>query len=120
MLAKVSSNQDVLDLGKNVREARKVLGLSQTSLANKASLTRNTVSGCESATTTVTVDSFFALADALGVTPNDLSPSRFRKVATMHALSQLDPRFDLLKKDEQELLVSTIAVMITGFLSDSR
>ena len=120
MLGKISSNQDVIDLGKKVRDTRKVLGLSQTSLANKASLTRNTVSGCEGATTTVTVDSFFALADALGVTPNDLSPSRSHKVISRHALSQLDPRFDLLKKEEQELIVSTIAVMITGFLSDSR
>lgn len=120
MLGKISSNQDVIDLGKNVREARKALGLSQSSLAEDASLTRNTVSGCEGATTTVTVDNFFALADALGLTPNDLSPSRFRKVASRHALSELDPRFDLLKKDEQELLMSTITVMITGFLSDSR
>lgn len=55
------------DLGTRIREARKVAGLSQTSLADAVGTTQGMVSSWETGARTPTADGLVRLATALGV-----------------------------------------------------
>lgn len=65
--------QDVQRIvGRNVRQARKVAGLSQEALADAAEIDRTYVSGVERGVRNPTVTILDRLAKALGVTAADL------------------------------------------------
>ena len=59
-------------VGRNVRQARKAVGLSQEALADAAGIDRTYVSGVERGVRNPTVTILDRLAKALGVTPADL------------------------------------------------
>lgn len=59
-------------VGRNVREARKAIGLSQEALADKAGIDRTYVSGVERGVRNPTVTIVARLAEALEVEPCDL------------------------------------------------
>lgn len=59
-------------VGRNVRQARKAVGLSQEALADEAGIDRTYVSGVERGVRNPTVTILDRLAKALGVTPADL------------------------------------------------
>jgi len=64
-------------LGGNVRKYRKKLGLSQDSLSKKANLAFHTVAKIEAGSTpNPTIGTVKKLADALGVSVDDLVKSR--------------------------------------------
>ncbi len=59
-------------VGRNVREARQAVGLSQEALADKAGIDRTYVSGVERGVRNPTVTIVARLAEALGVMAADL------------------------------------------------
>ena len=59
-------------LGRNVRDARKRLAMSQEELAHQAGMKRSYVSDLERGTRNPTVRALGRLAEALGVAPGDL------------------------------------------------
>ena len=59
-------------LAGNLRRLRKVTGLSQEGLAERAGLHRTYVSSVERAERNVSLENIFVLANALGVEPADL------------------------------------------------
>ena len=59
-------------VGRNVRQARQAMGLSQEALAHKAEIDRTYVSGVERGVRNPTVTILARLAEALGTKPADL------------------------------------------------
>lgn len=55
------------ELGENLRRWRRVNGLSATELAERAAVTRATLRGIESGTSSVRLDSLLAVLVALGI-----------------------------------------------------
>ena len=63
-------------MGLNIAYYRKVRGLSQEKLAEKADISRTHMSRVETADCAVSLDVVFHLADALGVEPYKLFQSK--------------------------------------------
>jgi transcriptional regulator with XRE-family HTH domain len=63
-------------LGRNVRELRLSLGLSQADLADRAETRRALISDFERGETNATLDSLVRIALVLGVDPHDLLKPR--------------------------------------------
>ena len=78
-------------LGIVIREHRRVLGLTQPQLAERAGVHENNVSLIERGETRVAVDTLFALSDALGVTASELL-SEAESKASRRELSNRRPK----------------------------
>lgn len=70
-------NMDLLEVGENIRKQREFLGMSQEELALEIGTSKGTISLYESGQMAMKVDRLFEIADALFVTPLELSPERF-------------------------------------------
>lgn len=60
------------EFGANLRAARARADMSQEQLANRAGLSASSIIGYENGTMVPGVDKAYAIAQALGCTPNDL------------------------------------------------
>ena len=119
MLNKVIESPDFIEVGEKIREYRRALGLSQSQLGDRTNLSNNTVSRIESAQVMLSAENLFLIAEALGVTPNDISPSRLQRKKKNPSLSPLDEKFCKLTPEKQRLVMSSISAMIDGFLLSS-
>jgi transcriptional regulator with XRE-family HTH domain len=63
---------DALLFGRNLHLARKRRGMSQTTLAERAGLSRDAIYKLEMGRRSARLGTLFALADALGIDPSDL------------------------------------------------
>lgn len=59
-------------LGRNVREARKAVGLSQEELGMEVEIDRTYISGIERGVRNPSLDVIVKIADRLGVSPSEL------------------------------------------------
>ena len=116
MLLRVIDSPDIRELGESVREIRKRLGMSQAQLAEKADLANNTVSRIEGSQINLSVENLFSLADALGVTPNDLSPSRFRVSDSTTALTAINDKYLMLTDENRKLFIASVYALVDGLL----
>jgi transcriptional regulator with XRE-family HTH domain len=73
------NQSDVYDVGGRIREFRRAQKLTQEALAAEMESSTKTVSRVEIGDTALTIGGFFKACDVLGVSPNDLSPERFRQ-----------------------------------------
>jgi len=80
---------DLIEVGNLIRKQRELHKLTQFELAALAGIGEKTISRLELGKN-MKLMTFFTLADALGVSPNELSPSRFSE-------SEKDAKIDLLK-----------------------
>ena len=120
MLNKIIESPDFIEVGEKIREHRKALGLSQAQLAERTNLSNNTVSRIESAQVMLSAENLFLMAEALGVTPNDISPTRLQYKKKQNSLSLLDEKYAKLTPDKQKLVMVSISAMIDGFLHNPR
>ena len=116
MLSRAIDSSDIRELGERVRETRKRLGMTQAQLAEKADMANNTVSRIEGSQINLSAENLFDLADALGVTPNDLSPSRFRTNRDITTTSVLSEKYSKLTEENRELFISAVQAMVDGLL----
>lgn len=116
MLNKIIESPDFIEVGEKIREHRKALGLSQCQLGDRTNLSNNTVSRIESAQVMLSAENLFLMAEALGVTPNDISPSRLQHKNKKPSLSHLDEKFCKLSHERQRLVLASVSAMIDGFL----
>ncbi len=65
-------DQELLELGREVRRLREAQGLSQEELADRSGLHRNYIGGIERGERNVGVKAFLSLARALQVRPADI------------------------------------------------
>ena len=119
MLNKVIESSDFIEVGEKIREYRRALSLSQSQLGDRTNLSNNTVSRIESAQVMLSAENLFLIAEALGLTPNDISPSRLQHKNNKPSLSPLDEKFRKLTPEKQRLVMSSISAMIDGFLLSS-
>ena len=117
MLSKVIDSPDLIEIGKKIRDRRIKLGLSQKELAAAVDISYNTVSRIESAQSSCSIESFLTMADILKVTPNELSPARFRYSSSKSPLSALDTRFAQLSPANQQLVLQSMSAMLDGFIA---
>lgn len=73
---KPMDNPYLVELGQNIQRQREFLGMSQETLALELGTGKETISRYESAQVIMKVDRFFELAEALYVTPTELSPKQ--------------------------------------------
>ena len=119
MLNKVIESPDFIEVGEKIREYRRALGLSQSQLGDRTNLSNNTVSRIESAQVMLSAENLFLIAEALGVTPNDISPSRLQRMNKKPSLSPLDEKYCKLTPEKQRLVMSSISAMVDGYLLSS-
>ena len=117
MLSKVIDSPELIEIGKKIRDRRIKLGLSQKELAAAVDISYNTVSRIESAQSSCSIESFLTMADILKVTPNELSPARFRYSSSKSPLSALDTRFAQLSPANQQLVLQSMSAMLDGFIT---
>lgn len=79
-------------VGERIRALRKHLGMSQSDLGKKYGVTANHHSRYENGYVVMGIDKYFIIAEALGVTPNDLAPPIFWDKKTIpHRYAELSP-----------------------------
>lgn len=69
MVTRTSARRERLqvEIGENIRRWRRVNGMTASELADRAAVTRATLRGIESGTSSVRLDSFLAVLVALGI-----------------------------------------------------
>lgn len=82
-------NDDLVEVGSLIRKWRENINMTQLELSEKAGLGEKTISRLELGKN-MKLMTFFTLAEALSVSPNELSPARFSECAK-------DTEIDLLK-----------------------
>lgn len=109
-------NMDLLKVGENIRKQREFLGMSQEELALEIGTSKGTISLYESGQMAMKVDRLFEIADALFVTPLELSPERF------NIQPDIDPRLfqigEMVKKlppAKQAEVYRAMEAMVIGF-----
>lgn len=105
---------DLEEMGALIRARRRELKLTQEELADRAKLSRDTIHRIEKGTTSISVDMFLQLCDALETTPYYLSPSRYKR---QDEQNNLHIQFFRLTKANQRFLRKHIGEMISHFLS---
>lgn len=64
----------------------------------------------------VSTENLFLMAEALGVTLNNISLSRFQRKNEKTSLSLLDEKFCKLTSEKQRLVMASVSAMLDGFL----
>lgn len=65
------------------------------------------------------IESFFRLAQALGVTPNDLAPVAYGFSKTDEQLKGLLDQFQLLSEKDKQYFIKTATIFMSGLLIQS-
>ena len=71
-------NNDIIELGRNIKFCRKKQHMTQYELGHKSYMSDKALSRIENGNIVPGVDKVFHIADALNVTPLELAPKRFR------------------------------------------
>lgn len=116
-MPKIVYSQDYIDVSDKIRSQRKRAGMTQEQLAEKANLDCKTVQRLESVQVKPTIDTFFQVARALGVTPNDLTPDSYISRGEHKSINDLRIRFSKLSESNQRVFIASASAMLDGFLS---
>lgn len=101
---------DQREVGQRIRNAREACGLSQDKLGAMLDVDGNTIYRYENARGgAMTLDTFFRIVDALGSTPEQLSPSRFS--VHDHNTQRLVEAFNQLTSDQQKYFLFNVEAM---------
>ena len=114
-MPKITYSQSYQDVSEKLRQQRKLAGLTQEELAMKAQLDYKTIQRLESVQVKPSIDTFFQLAQALGVTPNDLTPDSFISNPESKKFQDLCRRFNQLTEENQLIFLSSANAMLDGF-----
>jgi len=97
------------EIGKRIREYRKLAKLSQIELAEKLSVTNRAVSNWESGANGVDVELIPAICEALHISPNDLMDTPSVQTFSPAAL-KIARAFDELDPLDQQLVESVVRI----------
>jgi transcriptional regulator with XRE-family HTH domain len=92
-------------VGENIRTRRKMLGLSQESLAKAVGLKRPSLSNIEKGRQNILLHTFYDMADSLNVSPEALLPQR---QATLPSLPTDLPDLTTFSKEVREFVEAAI------------
>lgn len=113
---KEDMSADLIEIGLLIRHNRELSKMTQSELAEKAGIYDKSVSRLETGTSKMRLDTFFGLAEALGVSPNEISPKRLVNTAKPSHSMEIESRYRKLSKSEQELFIRMISAMLDSFL----
>ena len=107
-------NPDFIEVGELIRKYREHACMTQADLSEKANLGEKTLSRLEMGKSNMRIDTFFALADVLGITLNDLSPSRLTSKRADQRFSDLESKFTNLNEEQKQLVYETMVSLMLG------
>ena len=101
---------DYKALGKRIRKARILCGLTQEQLAEAAELSLSHISNIETANTCVSLPTLMRLANILSITPNALLLDSYENNITVHELEIKNLLEDCTLR-ERQILVQTLTAL---------
>ena len=107
---------DLIEIGLLIRHNRELAKMTQSELAEKAGIYDKSVSRLETGTSKMRLDTFFGLAEALGVSPNDISPKRLVNTSRCCRYFEIENRYMQLSKFEQDIFIRMVSAMLDSLL----
>lgn len=105
---------DLVEVGNLIRQWRENINMTQLELSERAGLGEKTISRLEVGKSNMRIDTYFALADALGITPNDMAPVRFASLPKNCCFADLASKFHLLDEAKKRLIYDALLLLING------
>lgn len=103
---------DLITVGNLIRIRRESIGMSQIDLSEKARIGEKTISRLELGKSSMRIDTFFTLASALSVTPNDISPVRYTSFTPDSRFTEVESRYKLLDERKKQFFYNVIILLI--------
>ena len=116
-MAKRTEQRERTEVGRRLVELRTKAGLSQAQLAKAAGLPQRTIANYETIANYIPSSALPALADALGVTIEDIIGLPIPKGGRRGPKSQLEKQFEELRrlpKSEQQLAAQLLDRLLAG------
>lgn len=110
----LAPTDDSVEVGNLIRKWRENINMTQLELSEKAGLGEKTISRLEMGKSNMRIDTYFTLADALGITPNDIAPSRFVSLKKGSRFPGLISRVHLLDEEKRRLVFDLLLLLING------
>ena len=111
---------DITTVGKLIRIQREHIGMTQLDLAEKAMVGEKTISRLEQGKSNMRIETFFTLAAALCVTPNDISPPRYTSVHKDIRFLDLESQYNLLDEESKQCIYEVMHMMLRFLLNKGR
>ena len=118
MTTDVYSN-DLIEVGDLIRQQREKLGKTQFELAEMSGLGEKSISRHELGIGSMKLATFFMLADALHVSPVDLSPRRFLSSENNSDFKIIERKLSQLNGSQKALAVAMIHSIIDNISQHS-
>lgn len=83
---------ELVETGNRIADTRNARSITQEDLGSRVGINGNAVSRIETGKTNLRVVTFYKIAKALHVTPNDLCPAHLVKGTPLERYSQLNPK----------------------------
>lgn len=110
----LEGSSELIEVGNLIRKQRELRELTQFELAALAGVGEKTISRLELGKN-MKILTFFTLAKALGVTPNDISPAHFVK----NEDTLLEGKFSTLTQKQKKMVCHILSTIIDGIISYS-
>ena len=110
---KLTAVVDLITVGNLSRIHREKIGMTQLELSEKASVGEKTISRLELGKSSMRIDTFFTLAAALQVTPNDISPVRYTAAGQDSRFTDFASQYALLDDKKKQFIYDVIIAMIS-------
>lgn len=107
-------NPDLVEVGNRIRQIRKEKRMTQQELADQIGIADKHLSRLEMGVTNMKLDTFFTVAAALGVSPNDISPKRFTPEQPQSALAGLEGKYNQLNESQKQIVCATMNALLTS------
>ena len=111
---------DISTVGKLIRIQREHIGMTQLDLAEKAMVGEKTISRLEQGKSNMRIETFFTLAAALCVTPNDISPPRYTLIHKDVRFLDLESQYNLLDEESKQCIYEVTNMMLRYLLNKGR
>ena len=108
ILGNRAESQELIRLGRRIRELRLSAGMSQETLAEKAGISPNTVSRIEGGLTEMYVETFRKLAQALGADAGGLLCQEDKPDSGDRHIKSILCRMSRMEKGEQAVVAQTV------------
>ena len=109
-------DQDVVELGRNIRSVRENAGLSLDELARLINSDKSHLSKIENGGQTPKIDSVFRIMDALRVVPSDIMPARFQPDSESREWECIRSLYMKLEDGDREQVLRYIRALLLGLL----
>lgn len=108
------TNQNFIEVGDRIRQKRKEVNMTQKELAEKIGMADKHLSRLEMGLTNMKLDTFFTVATALGVSPNDIAPKHLLQKCPQSSFAALEEKYNLLNERQQQVVFATVTALLTS------